>query len=233
MSSLFLITSAINTKFGVFSSSLRLGQTIQTIESIRDFLPEAKLVLLEMSAIPLDNEQKQVLKSKTDFLWEFYGNNYVQKVFQDNRWSVVKNLTEIKCFQLALLRLLQDSTLDNIHRVYKISGRYRLNQSFDPKLHVADKICISERRPSELPLEIPDIPFAYMSRLWSWPAEFTPIIEHTFSKGFNYVSQQIDKGLYCDIEHMLYKYLPENLVTFIEPIGVEGRLGPNGELVKD
>jgi len=233
MPSLFLITSAINTKFGVFDASTRLNQTLETISSIRVFVPDAKLVILEMGAISLNSEQSQVIKNHVDLL-EFHNDNYVQTVYQDHRWSIVKNLTEMKCFQLALIQLKKTLIFEDINRLYKISGRYVLNQNFNPILHASsNKICVSGKRPSCFQPDFTGVPFSYMSRLWSWPSQLTPIIQDAYFKGLAYANQQIDKGLYCDIEHMLYKFLPEEFVIILEPIGVEGKLGPNGLLVKD
>ena len=47
------------------------------------------------------------------------------------------------------------------------------------------------------------------------------------------MKKKLSEGKYIDIEHLLYQYLPESLVQEIQPIGVEGKLGPNGTLVKD
>ena len=43
----------------------------------------------------------------------------------------------------------------------------------------------------------------------------------------------INMGGYFDVEHMLYKYLPSDLVTEVEQIGVRGNLGPNGVAIED
>jgi hypothetical protein len=72
-----------------------------------------------------------------------------------------------------------------------------------------------------------------MSRLWSWPAGLSSEILNSYKTGFTYIKNQISRGRYCDIEHMLYKYLPEHLLSQVDSIGVEGLLGPNGILVKD
>lgn len=233
MPSLFLITSAINTKFGVFKPAVRFSQTLETISSIRSLMPDAKIVVLEMCATSLNNEQSQAIKQHVDLLLEFHNDHYVQKIYEAHRWSIVKNLTEIRCFQLALTELIKSPIFENISRVYKISGRYRLNQEFDAKLHSSQKICLSGKHPSQFPIDLTGVPFTYMSRLWSWPVQQTSLIEDVYIKGLAYVKQQIGRGLYCDIEHMLYKYIPENLVEIVAPIGLEGSLGPNGVLVKD
>ena len=43
----FVVTSAINSKFGVFSPEQRLTQTLDTIKSIKAKLPTAKIFVME------------------------------------------------------------------------------------------------------------------------------------------------------------------------------------------
>jgi len=234
MQPLFLISSAINTKFGVFDSPKRFQQTLETIYSIRILVPSAKIILLEMAAIPLSKDQKFILDSMVDEIKEFLTEPKVQDVFKSEKWSIIKNVTEVTCFYLALDSLIKNSQLVGIDRIYKISGRYFLNKNFNELLHKdSNKIIISQRRPSQFPLVLTGIQFQYMSRLWSWPSSISPLILQSFSDGLAYIRNQIDRGRYCDIEHMLYEYLPEYLVQPVSLIGIEGELGPNGALVSD
>ena len=66
MSGTFLVSSAINTKFGVFDSLNRIRQTLDTISSIRRSVNNVKIILLEMAAIPLTEEQKLIFSSEVD-----------------------------------------------------------------------------------------------------------------------------------------------------------------------
>jgi hypothetical protein len=126
------------------------------------------------------------------------------------------------------------NTLKTFDRIYKISGRYSLNKNFNELLHRdSNKIIVSQRRRSQFPSVVTGSRYQYMSRLWSWPSSLSPLILQSYKDGLAYIRNQIDRGRYCDIEHMLYMYLPEYLVQPASIIGVEGELGPNGASVSD
>ena len=85
----FLITSAINTKFGVFDSEQRLQQTIATIESIRGYVPTAKLFLSEMAAIPLTPIQRDQLLPLVDNIIDFTNDPAVQDLYNSTEnWDI-------------------------------------------------------------------------------------------------------------------------------------------------
>ena len=234
-SGIFLVSSAINTKFGVFDSLNRIHQTLDTISSIRRSVENVKIILLEMAAIPLTEEQKLIFSSEVDEIMEFHTNLEVQDIYKDENWDIVKNVTEVTCFAIALDSLITDSKLSQSDRVYKISGRYSLNEKFNHSFHCScEKIIVSKRRRSQFPFVITGgIRYQYMSRLWSWPTNLSPTVLKVYKEGLIYIKNQIGRGGYCDIEHMLYKFLPEYQVLPVEFVGIEGMLGPNGGYVED
>ena len=46
-------------------------------------------------------------------------------------------------------------------------------------------------------------------------------------------SEVLTVGGYCDIEHMLFKFLPKDLVTEVARVGVQGNIAPNGQPIID
>ena len=47
------------------------------------------------------------------------------------------------------------------------------------------------------------------------------------------MAQRVAVGGYADIEHVLYKFLPAELVTEIPELGVEGSIAPNGAAIRN
>jgi len=47
------------------------------------------------------------------------------------------------------------------------------------------------------------------------------------------MAERFAEGGYFDIEHMLFAYLPQDLVTEISRVGLRGLLGPNGVAIED
>lgn len=234
----FVITSAINTKFGVYNAADRLLQTVITIRSIKQKIPDAKIVLVEMAAIPLTEQQTKTLTSETDLLLDFTEEESVQQIYNSTEnWDVVKNGTEIMIFGQALKMLVDDGELDGFDRIHKISGRYVINDQFQPDLYtneaVTNKIVLAKRRQSQFSESIVGQKYQYMSRLWSWPNSLTKTVLKFYDDAFSNFIQTIGAGRYIDIEHSLFKLLPPEHVYEVESIGIEGLIGPNGQAVKD
>jgi hypothetical protein len=237
MNHTFLITSAINTKFGVFNGDQRLQQTIDTINSINGRAPGAKIYLVEMSAIPLTDEQKSKLNSLVDGIVNFDDNQDVKDIFNGSEnWDWVKNATEVMCFSQAVEQLQEQGAFKGVDRIHKISGRYTLGDAFDLEVYEQnpDKIVIKVPLTSQFPAQVTgNIPVQYMSRLWSWPVALTDQVLTAYQDGFVYIAERISQGGYCDIEHMLFKFLPHEHIQEIAKTGVSGNIGPNGMRVDD
>jgi hypothetical protein len=232
----FMITSAINTKFGVYSSEQRLEQTLDTIKSIWKRVPNPHVFLIEMGAIPLTDDQRTLLSTKVDGIVDFNNDQDVKDIFNgSDNWDWVKNATEVMCFKQAIEMLREDGKFDDVDRIHKISGRYTLSDNFDIKRYDQhpDKIFVKAAMHSQFPLQVTRINKQYMSRLWSWPKELTDQIITAYEDGFVYIAERIADNGYCDIEHMLYKFLPAEHVLEVEMSGVTGNIGPNGMRIDD
>ena len=127
---LFVVTSVINptlaplsytTTRSVFTEQERFSQTMETIASIKQKLPKAKIAFLECSNISPEFEHE--LKKQVDFYVNYYSNKKILEAVT----SPYKGIGE--CY--ALRKFLEVYPLDNIKRLYKISGRYRLNDNFN------------------------------------------------------------------------------------------------------
>lgn len=231
-----MITSAINTKFGVFNGEQRLQQTIDTINSINGRAPGARIFLIEMSAIPLTAEQRAKLLDLVDDIVSFDDDQDVKDIFNgSDNWDWVKNATEVMCFKQAIEILRERAQLEEVDRIHKISGRYTLTDNFDLERYDehTDKIFVKHQMNSQFPYEVTLVNRQYMSRLWSWPVALTDEVIKAYEDGFLYIAWRISEGGYCDIEHMLYKFLPQQHIHEVAMTGVSGNIGPNGQRVDD
>lgn len=233
----FIVTSAMNTKFGVFSPDQRLAQTIDTIDSITSRVPEASIILLEMAGEPLTDEQKETLDPCIDLLLDFTENPVVKSIYESPNWDVVKNSTELMCFGSALRQLKKSQALDGFDRVFKMSGRYILNDNFDinyyEQVALSNKICIKKRMPSQFPFEVTQVAEQYMSRLWSFPTTRLDAIIEVYDNMLKFMSERVNAGGYVDIEHCLFKFLPQTEIIELDSTGLSGLLGPNGRQIID
>jgi hypothetical protein len=234
----FVMTSAVNSKFGVYSPAARLQQTLTTITSIKSYIPDAKIIVMECTGTPLTDSQSDLLEERSDLLIDYSEDAEVQAIYNStDNWDIVKNSTEILCFGKTLRLCLEDGDFDGCDRIHKMSGRYVLNSQFAPTIPLyeqhADRIIIGEKYKSQFPPGVTGIDLQYMARLWSWPAEITERIIKVYEDSLYYMADRVKQGGYADIEHVLYKFLPADLVTEIPVLGVEGSIAPNGQAIQN
>jgi len=234
----FVMTSAVNSKFGVYSPAARLQQTLTTITSIKSYIPDAKIIVMECTGTPLTDSQSDLLEERSDLLIDYSEDAEVQAIYNStDNWDIVKNSTEILCFGKTLRLCLEDGDFDGCDRIHKMSGRYVLNSQFYPTIPLyeqhTDRIIIGEKYKSQFPPGVTGIDLQYMARLWSWPADITERIIKVYEDSLWYMADRVKQGGYADIEHVLYKFLPADLVTEIPVLGVEGSIAPNGQPIQN
>src|SRR5258708_4909706 len=97
MKNLFLVTSAIRSRFGVFDPAKRLEDTIGTIKSIQNRAPGEPIIVLEMCGDVISDEEREVIKENVTGLVEFGTMPDVQNIYKIDNWDIVKNMTEMLC----------------------------------------------------------------------------------------------------------------------------------------
>ena len=233
----FVVTSAINSKFGVYSPEQRLEQTLDTITSIRLRLPRTKIFVMECCGTPITDEQAAQLIKVSDGFINYDMDPDVVAMYDSDNWDVVKNGTEIMCFGRALNKLKEADQFKDIDRIHKMSGRYILNDLFDPAMYDQstnlDKIVIGPKFKSQFPPEVTQVPFQYMARLWSWPTSRLDEVIKVYEDSLVFFAERLSQGGYVDIEHVLAKFLNPEHVVEIQNLGVEGCIAPNGQPIKN
>jgi hypothetical protein len=231
----FIVTSAVNSKFGIYSPEERLVQTVVTLQNIKFKVPDAKIIVMECAGTALTQTQSDTLESNCDLLLDFSRDPDVLAIYQSDNWDVVKNSTEIMCFGRALRMCQDDGDFEGVDRIHKMSGRYVLNDEFDLSVYeqYLDQIIIGPKHQSQFPFEVTGIELQYMARLWSWPSEQTERVTQVYEDSLAYIGQRVSQGGYADIEHVLYKFLPQELVQELPLLGVEGFIAPNGVPIKN
>jgi hypothetical protein len=233
---LFIVTSAINSRFGVYKPEERLTQTIETIQSIKKRIPDAGIAIMECTGVSPTPEQEQALRENCNYYLDYTTNPDVQTIYKStDNWDIVKNGTEIMCFGRALEVLERAGVVAKYDRVHKMSGRYVLNDEFEPELYdrLVDQIIIGPAQDSQFPYHITMVDRQYMARLWSWPATLHDEVVKVYQDSFVYFNERVMSGGYVDIEHVLYKFLNRDHLTEVDHVGVEGTIAPNGAAIKN
>ncbi len=231
---LFILTSALNTRFSKFDTAERLEQTLNTIKSVRERVPDAKIALMDCSGIPLSEDQIEIFKNNCEWFLNMSTDPTIQHIYNSTEnWDIVKNLCELASFNSTLRILDEAGVFQGIDRFYKLSGRYLLNDDFDTDVHdqVPDKIILTIKYSTQF--TDMEIPYQYMSRLWSWPVCHLEDIKNFYTSAINEFTKRLENGRYVDIEHLMYYFLPPEHIHEVRAIGVEGLLGPNGAQVSN
>lgn len=237
----FLVSSALNTKFGVFSKDQRLQQTLATLKSIRLKVPTAIIALIESSGkSSIDPVEVDELSKYVDVIMDYSKDQVIKQVHDTTEIAdIVKNFTELWAFNQALKKISvapDSDILSGVTRIFKISGRYLLNNDFDISHYQNnEKIVFSKRRNSQFPCEVTGgVTQQFMSRLWSWPVKNILEVSYTYDKMVKEFIKANAEQHYLDIEHLLFKNFGNHVdLQELDKIGVHGQLGPNGVIVAD
>jgi len=236
MKTTFIVTSAVNSRFGVYTPEQRLDMTLQTLQCLRDRVPDCKIVISEVSGNGISQEMEDKLMDACDVYIDFSANKEVNIIYNSptwyDNWDIVKNLTELTTFPQALQTLLDSGEVEGQDRLFKMSGRYLLNDKFDLGVYeqddIKDKIVIGKKVASQFPYAVTEMTMQYMCRLLSWPASRHADMIEYYKIARNHMVQRVAKGGYSDIEHSLCFSLPPSLVKELEEVGVYGNIAPNG-----
>jgi hypothetical protein len=147
MNDIVLITSVINTGIrpwsyinarSTYTPEQRFQQTLETIESIHVYLPNAKVFLVECSDIP--EEYTAELCGKVDYFLNLFENSIVRSAcLETNK----KGFGEAVQTKYAIEYLLQENI--QFRRFFKISGRYSLNENFRQENYLDDRYTFKKR----------------------------------------------------------------------------------------
>lgn len=220
----FVITSAINTTQTAIDCDTRYQQTLKTIESIRAKVPGARIVMTDSSSQPLSSEQIDTLTANVDIFYPIERNLITE--FFNSSMSFKGDAELYQWYEIA--RLLRKHNLVG-RRVFKISGRYHLNDDFDiaayldPALENKYVARINEWDVSFDNFVTRERVVYFETRLWSFCyslfEEFEQLIPRLF-RNMIFVDNNLEKSMLQLIDH-------DKIVMF-NPIGVQGYTGDNG-----
>jgi len=221
MKPLFLITSALNPSYGVFSLSDRVEQTKGTIKSIRDKVPEADIFLVDVSVNVLPDEIREEMKSMVHHYMDL----------SHHQGMVDLSLSQAKSQSEALMTLLfldtiqrHDDIFKKYDRIFKITGRLQLDDDFDltkyENLH--GKYVFKKRVESWMQPPYGNATHLYDTRLHSWCSSLTESHKENLIRMFEYLQ-------YVDLEHAMFAVIPQDLVVEFDRVHCKGQVASTGE----
>jgi hypothetical protein len=201
----FIVTSAINCNYSVFDKNTRYEQTIKTIQSIRKKYPSTYIFLFEKNKLEYDFQNNlKKLVDKFEFL--------------KHELEVTTNYNKSIGEAELMWNALSDPIISSFDYIFKISGRYCLNDDFDPwyitsenkNKIIGKRVCQPYMAPHE----------SFYTTLYCVGKEMFGYACKSF--------KSVPEKFFENIEHTIFRDIDENNLINLELLGVEGYISPTG-----
>lgn len=241
---LFLISSSINhfmeEKFSRNTKHERYLQTLETIESIRNKVPNSKICLFELSQSPIDNEYRHELTNRVENFLEFYNDTDITTLYHNftvhpELFKYGKSLLELNGLIKTLKFIDNEYSHSQFNRIFKITGRYLLNNSFNIEDYqtkfLKDKYVIKHLKFSEyepttnVHYHVFQNKGSVVTALWSFDMSLFYETIDLLDKSFDYLQRMLLYTPGNDIEHSIYHFIDKNKLINCDFIGVSIRKG--------
>lgn len=187
----------------IFSPKERLEQTYITIKSIKEHIPKAKIFFFELG----NGDLKDDYINNSVYRYIYLGNNNIVRRAVNSKY---KGLGEV------IGLLFSRSYLPNqFTRLFKISGRYYLNNNFSLKDWKVGNFIVKNNNNS------------ISTRLYSISYEF-----YRFWIFILYISLPF-LLLNISIENIIYIFTPKKYFKYLTTLGISGKIGVNNQTINE
>jgi hypothetical protein len=227
MTSHFIITSAIYTSYGKCSTEERIEQTRETLKSIATYAPGSSMVIIDCGEKSVNKNlfDCEVIDYTTNEEIQYHLQEYLRTNIDLEPDIIIKSMLEIMMFSDYLKNIT-----GSYDRIFKISGRYKLNSNFNHQKHIdaKNKVVILPPYNSQnlYNFDVKSSMFQYMTRCWSFDSSLLLNMIETYDKMKKDIIYASTTKKQADIEHLLYKHLNKKLVQNIHRMGIEGYWAP-------
>ena len=255
MKFLFLIGSALKhfqeSEFSAFTEQQRFEQTLETIKWVREKVPTSYIILFECSYTSISEEHKNILREKCDLFLDFSTEPVLQAIYENiqKRPELItygKSLLETRGLLNTLYYIREHNVFSDSQRVFKLTGRYLLNDNFDindyKSKFLEERYVIKkyEYLPQEAEnyddKELENV-YSYLygakgmmiTGLWSFDRILFNEITETLEKTFVYLEKMLQFTAGTDVEHSLYRFLNKKNVINIQNLGLTTLKGMEGD----
>jgi len=221
MKHICIITSALAPVVGAIPLDDRYTQTIYSIETVRNKIPNCKIILNDISVLPCEKYKKHISQLVDVFIDSYNDRN----IFELSKRGY-KSHGELLLYRNTIEYIKQNIDLSEYDRIFKLSGRHNITREFNIEDYDDSTVGKYVFKKSVQSWISPELRI-YETRLWSM---HKTNMEDYISK-FEDVFRSCDG--YYDIEHGYYKFLNKNDVVEFDNIWVEGEVGLHGKYQKD
>lgn len=233
MKNVFLVTSGINIDYGIFDSSTRFYQTIDTFESIRTRCPNSKIFLLEGTPYGLSDQQLKDVRFFCDGVLLFNNDPVINLFHKEFNIQQLKSPSEVYIVKRFLEMQNFIRPEDN---VFKISGRYTLNSmfnidNFNNEITFGPKFPCCKYFNTDTGKEFEPISdWQLRTRFYGFKGYKVSFMIETYEKMLDFFHEVYNNNSFTDVEHVTYKFLNEH-ATQIPRLGLTGVFADRNERI--
>jgi len=218
MKNLVIVTSIINTPDtplsyistrSVFTRKERFQQTKKTIESIKDKIPDSKILIVDCT--DFNEDENDYLLNNCDYILNLWNN----KELHQNIFGLSKALGEGSQTIMALKYIFSNNLI--FENLFKVSGRYFLNDNFNIERFENDKLVFIPINGSILNINtsIYKIPYKYTKKLHDY------LVEN--------INKMIDCIGYEVLMALFLKNVNKEEIILYDKLGIEGRVSVSND----
>jgi len=224
---IFFVNHALKVnQLSVYNEEERFNQTIETIDSINKYCPNNQVFIFDSSPERPNVEYFQELSDRGVIVFYTGDESDVKRFSQLGQRSIAECITF-----LYFLNWFQKQDFKS-KRIYKLSGRYRLNDNFIvDREDFKDAFVFATALDSWMPKHRQDSIGAHkLFRLRCWHMDYTLL--DTFQLNLSKILQDCaTHGI--DVEHSYYKNLHTYKTIELDKIGVCGNIAPSGDYIDE
>jgi hypothetical protein len=230
---IFVVTSALGANQGALEPQARFSQTIRTIQSIREHIPDAFILVVDSSPLPIAEEAKNELRSLVDIAVFIGVLNPGLHLVRDlgGFWKTTdysKTLAETYSLLHALMMLKVIGIGKTAKRVFKLSGRYYLTSTFKIAEYFEQSLLGKYSFKSRGRAWLPSERGYFDTRLWSFCAT---LLDETIEILLRVFICTLDASV--DAEHAYFRGFPHAKIHELAKIHVAGQIASTGEQVSE
>ena len=220
---LFIVTSSLKPSIGVYTDEQRFQQTIESLESIRKMVPDAIIVLSDVSVRPLTESEKSKLSEKSNFFIDISKEQNTLELSKVGAKSHAENLLMYHTLQILKSAPQTSKLLYSVKRIFKYSARTVLEDSFDIKEYdnLFGKFVFKKHIPTWMNSD--KVSSLFITRLFS----FCPSLIDTYVQ---VIAQNLPLLNKMDTEHAHFLNIPKQHLIEFDKIHCWGWLAGNGQI---
>jgi len=221
---LFLVTSALKPNMGSYSDEERFQQTIDGLRSIRNVVPDAIVVVADISVRRLTDLEKTAIAEKTNIFIDMSTDESVVQLSQNGQKSLAENVLIFNALQTLRHNPETSRIMNSVKRIFKFGARTILEDSFDISEYdnLFGKFVFKKRIPSWM--NNPQISHLLITRAFS----LCPSLIDTYLEVIGKNLPLIQQGF--DTEHAHFHNIPQQHLVEFDQLHCFAWLAGNGKI---